>query len=359
MNRVKPDAGIEAAIAHWAPRFVTQGVDANDFRRVTAGLEQWSDWLDAWCANGDFHAALAKEAEGCSRKLTAGQAWMRASLSYHFAKFVWVLDMEKHRAATMKSVEAMRRAHEFLDPTAERIHIPFEGKAMVGNLRRPPKSERPALVILLPGLDSTKEEFFNWENVFLNRGMATFSLDGPGQGETGYDFPLRHDYEIATIAAIDALSYRDDLNIDRLGIAGVSMGGYYAARSASFDHRICAAVTVGGPYEVGSGFAARPEISRAAFTQYSSATSPERAQDIANQLSLEGVIENLISPLLVIFGRQDRLVPYQQAERVVREAPNAELVMFEDGNHVCNNLPYRYQPLAGDWMAEKLAGAKW
>lgn len=353
------DADIQAAVAHWAPRFTTQGVDPNDFQRVTKSITRWDEWLDAWCANGDMHVSLATQAALESRNLTAGQAWMRAALSYHFAKFVWVLDMEKHFVATTKSVEAMRKAHKFLDPKAERIHIPFEDSRLVGNLRRPANKDRPNLVILLPGLDSTKEEFFNWENVFLQRGLATFSLDGPGQGETGYKMPLRHDYEVATTATIDALSYREDLNIDRLGVAGVSMGGYYAARSAAQDHRIRAVVTIGGPYEVGSGFAARPDISRDAFTQYSGASSTEEAQLIANQLSLEKVIGNLVSPLLVIFGRMDRLVPYQQAERVVAEAPNARLVMFDEGNHVCNNLPYRYQPLAGDWMAEQLSGNRW
>ena len=352
------DTDIQAAIAHWAPRFITQGVDANDFQRVTKSLTRWDDWLDAWCANGDLHAGLAEEAASKGRNLTAGQAWMRAALSYHFAKFVWVLDMQKHREATTKSVDAMRHAHNFLDPKAERIHIPFEGSRLVGNLRRPVEASRPNLVILLPGLDSTKEEFFNWENVFLQRGMATFSLDGPGQGETGYDLPLRHDYEVATTATIDALSHRGDLNMDCLGIAGVSMGGYYAARSAAQDHRIRAVVTVGGPYEVGSGFAARPDISRAAFKQYSGASSFERAQEIADQFTLEGVIGKLTSPFLVIFGRLDRLVSYKQAERVVAEAPNAKLVMFDEGNHVCNNMPYRYQPLAGDWMAEQLSGER-
>ncbi len=350
------DSDIQAAIAHWAPRFTTQGVDANDFRRVTQSISRWDEWLDAWSANGDVHVGLAEEAASLGRNLTAGQAWMRAALSYHFAKFVWILDMEKHRLATEKSVDAMRRAHKFLDPSAERILIPFEGSRIVGNLRRPLNSSRPNIVILLPGLDSTKEEFFNWENVFLQRGLATFALDGPGQGESGYALPLRHDYEVATTAAIDSLSHREDLNIDCLGVAGVSMGGYYAARSAAQDHRIRAVVTVGGPYEVGSGFAARPEISRAAFTTYSGATSFDEAQAIANTLTLEPVIGNLIAPLLVIFGRLDRLVPYQQAERVVAEAKNAHLVMFEEGNHVCNNLPYRYQPLAGDWMAEQLSG---
>ena len=53
---------------------------------------------------------------------------------------------------------------------------------MYGNLRRPAGADRPPLVLLIAGLDSTKEEFFAAENVFLARGMATFSLDGPGPG---------------------------------------------------------------------------------------------------------------------------------------------------------------------------------
>src|SRR5207247_673038 len=127
---------------------------------------------------------------------------------------------------------------------------------MVGNLRRPSPAGRYPLVLLLPGLDSTKEEFFHWENVFLTRGLATLSLDGPGQGETGEKMPIRPDYEAAVTVALDAV--------------------------------------------------------------------------------------------------HGRLMPERQAERVVAQAPNATLVMYPEGNHACNNIPYKYRPLVGDWMAEQL-----
>jgi 2,6-dihydroxypseudooxynicotine hydrolase len=94
----------------------------------------------------------------------------------------------------------------------------------------PQAQSRPPLVLLLPGLDSTKEEFFYWEDVFLKRGMATLSLDGPGQGETGYTTHIRPDYEKAVTAVLDALEGRTDLDLKRIGAVGVSMGGYYAAR---------------------------------------------------------------------------------------------------------------------------------
>src|ERR687885_3034576 len=100
-----------------------------------------------------MHADLAREAEARARPVTAGQAWNRAALSYHFAKFVWMVDMDRYRDAADKAVAALREVHRLLDPLAQRVEIPFEGTAMVGNLRRPIGAEAPPLVLLLPGLD--------------------------------------------------------------------------------------------------------------------------------------------------------------------------------------------------------------
>jgi 2,6-dihydroxypseudooxynicotine hydrolase len=194
---------------------------------------------------------LAGQAESWGHRLSAGEAWVRAALCYHFAKFVWMVDMQKYRAAADKAVMSLYAAHKHLDPSAERLEIPFEGTTIVANLRRPAGSDRPPLVLLLPGLDSTKEEFFNWENVFLQRGMAALSLDGPGQGETGYTSHIRPDYEVAVAAVLDSLEGRQDLDLNRIGAVGVSMDGYYAPRAAAFEPRIKAVVPIGGPFNFG------------------------------------------------------------------------------------------------------------
>ncbi len=351
-----PDERIEAAVANWAPRFTSQGVDPNDFARATSALERWDNWLDAWCANADVHAELAREAEALGRALTAGHAWVSAALSYHFAKFVWMVDLDRHRSAAYRAVTALRNAHRLLDPTAERVEVPFESGVMVGNLRRPPGSEHTPLVLLLPGLDSTKEEFFYWEEVFLARGMATLSLDGPGQGETGYHTNIRADYEVGPIAALDHLAGRRDLDLDleRVGVVGVSLGGYYGPRTAAFEPRVKAVCAIGGPHTFGDVWDGLPSLTRETFLHHSGAKEPDQAKAVASSLSLDGVLPKVTQPLLVIFGKLDRLIPYEQAERVAAEAPNAELVMYPDGNHVCNNIPYKYRPLAGDWMAERV-----
>jgi pimeloyl-ACP methyl ester carboxylesterase len=349
------DERIEAAIANWAPRFVSQGVDSNDFQRVIAPLETWPEWLPAWVENGDGHAALAREAEEQGRRLTAGEAWNRAALSYHFAKFVWMVDMDRYRDAADRSVAALREAHRLLDPSAERLEIPFERTTMVANLRRPPTEDAAPLVLLLPGLDSTKEEFYEWENVFLRRGMATLSLDGPGQGETGYHTPIYPNYEVAVTAVLDVLAARDDLDLERVGLAGVSLGGYYAPRAAAFEPRVKAAAGVSGPFNFGEVWDARPSLTKETFQHHSGASSPEEAREKAFELDLDGVAERVEQPLLVVTGKLDRLVGWQESKKIADAAPNATWVLLEEGNHVCNNIPYRYRPLVADWLREKLS----
>src|SRR3989304_4052050 len=118
------DAKVRAALEHWAPRFVAQGVDYNDFARTVARVGRWEEWLDAWVATANVHARLARDAEAQGWRVTAGEAHLQAALCYHFANFVWMVDKRKHRAAAKKAVAALRLAHRLLDPTAERVEVP-------------------------------------------------------------------------------------------------------------------------------------------------------------------------------------------------------------------------------------------
>src|SRR3990172_212287 len=352
-----PDERVEAAIKNWAPRFTSQGVDYNDFFRTTARIEKWEDWCSEWVATGDVHHDLAVKAETKGNSISAGEAYIGAALCYHFGKFVFQDYHDEYVSAANKSVEAFAKGLKLLDPTGERVEIPFDGAMMVGTLRRPAHEgvKNPPLVLLLAGLDSTKEEFYHWENVFLKRGLATFSLDGPGQGECGYNSHIRPDYEAAVSTALDTLTKRNDIDPNRIGLAGVSLGGYYAPRAAAFEPRVKAAVGNCGPWNFAECWSVLPSLTRAAFQHHSGAKNEEEAIANANKLSLEGVAQKIKQPLLVIQGKLDRLIPWEQAVKIVDAVgSNAELAMFENGNHVCNNIPFVYRPLTADWLKEKL-----
>jgi 2,6-dihydroxypseudooxynicotine hydrolase len=349
------DARVQAAIDNWAPRLIANGVDYNDFVRVTGSISRWDQWLDAWTAAADTHRSLAVEAFDGGHLRSAGEAFLRAAVTYHFAKFVWVVDPERNRVATESAVRSLYEGLAIVDPDARRIEASLEDGVVVANLRRPPEERGPVpLVVLIPGLDSTKEEFHLWESVFLRRGMATLSLDGPGQGETGFAMPIRFDYEVAVAAALDAVAGLDGLDLSRVGAAGVSLGGYYVVRAAAFEPRLRAVAGVSGPYDMGANWDSLPPLTRETFVHHSGAIDEAQAREHAGRLTLAGVAEMVRQPCLVVTGMRDRVIPWEQTKRIADGVPGGEWVLYEDGTHVCNNIPFKYRPLVADWMRDRL-----
>jgi 2,6-dihydroxypseudooxynicotine hydrolase len=311
--------------------------------------------LPAWEAHGDSLANDATETEQHGRRETAGELWLRAALSYHFGKFVWMVDFERHMQAAHKAIGALQNAHRLLDPSAQRLEIPFDGAKMTAIYRRPQvNGPRLPLVVLIPGLDSTKEEFFHTEEIFHRRGLATLTLEGPGQGETGFSLPIRHDFEVPFGAALDFIEGLDGIDPNRIGAVGFSLGGYYGPRVAAFERRLKAAVGLSGPYRLSDYWDERPQMTKDTFRHFSGAADEREAKEKAAQLDLTGIAERIEQPLLIITGDRDRLVPWQETKRIADEAKNATWKLYEGGNHVVNNMPYKYKTLAADWLREQL-----
>jgi 2,6-dihydroxypseudooxynicotine hydrolase len=343
------DPRVSSAISHWAPRFVSNGVLLADFEEVTGSLERWEDWCMAWSARAEVHEELGRSSLRDGFKLTAGEHLIRAAIYYHFAKFVFVQDPEQMRAAHMNAVRCYQEGIAFARPPGERVEIPFEGKTLKAVLR----GKGPVL-IMAPGLDSTKEEIHAYEEPFLARGIAVLAIDGPGQGEAEYDIPICGDYERAASAAVDWIQRREDLDKNRIAIWGVSLGGYYAPRAAAFEKRLKACIALSGPFEWDKIWDALPELTRETFRVRSHALDAEEAFEKSKQLTLVDAAPRITCPLFIVAGRQDRLVPAAHAEQLARAASGpVELLMVEDGGHNANNRPYRYRSRTADWLAQQ------
>jgi len=353
------DPRVEAAISHWAPRFVANGVPLTDFQEVTAGVERWEDWCSAWSARAATHEALGQQALADGFKHSAAEHYTRAAVCYHFGKFLFVNDMAQMKRAHMKSVECRNHALPLLRPPGERVEIPYEGKLLYGNLRRPAGVVQAPIVVMCMGLDSAKEEMDDYENRFLERGLATLAFDGPGQGEAEYDFPICPEYEWPVKAVIDYLETRHDIDPGRIGIWGVSLGGYYAPRAACFEKRIKACVALSGAYQRSGSFEGRPVINVEAFRVRSKSANLEDASKVALRMSLKGIARNITCPIYIVAGTRDRLTSPDQAEKLAAEVSGpCVLSVIEGGNHVVNNYWYRYRDQTADWMAAQLAVAK-
>lgn len=347
------DTLVKEATAHWAPRFTTNGVSVADFTTLTRKIQRWEDWAGEWVSAGHVHRDLGEEALADERFLSAGHHFSTAAVYYHFAKFVFVDYPDQMKSAHALAVAALDRALPYLTPHGTRVDIPFRGTTLPGILRRPDGVSRPPVVIMVSGLDSTKEEVRSTEQLFLDRGLATLAIDGPGQGESEYDLPIIADWENVGHAVVDWIEARDDLDAGAIGVWGVSLGGYYAPRLVSGEHRIKACVALAGPYDWGAIWDQLPELTRRTFTFRSHLTSQEEAREYAKTLTLEGRAENIQCPLFIVFGALDRLIPKDGAERLARET-GGTLLMLEDGNHGCMNVAAKHRYKSADWMARQL-----
>ena len=352
---MEKDRRVADAVAHWRNRFVSNGVPLADFHDVAAVVTDWAEWCAAWSDRGAVHERLGREAMAERHFLSAGDHLTTAAVCYHFGKFLFVHDQAAMRAAHQRAVECRTDALPHLDPPGERVDIPWDGITLKGNLRKPLGIVRPPVVLMAMGLDSAKEEMDTNERVFLDRGMATLAFDGPGQGEAEYERPICPEYEKPVGAVLDYLETRPDVDASRVGIWGVSLGGYYAPRAAAYEKRLKACIALSGPFDWGASFESLPPLTRTAFVARSHSADEAAARAVAGRMTLAEAAPRISCPIYIVGGKLDRIVAAADAARLAGAVSGPVVLnMIDDATHVANNRIYRYRPHSADWMARQL-----
>ena len=323
-----------------------------DFERMKEEIESWDDWCRVYSAWGRRHRELGDEATAAGDRCAAGTHYVRAGLFFHWGGFLFPHRPEEFRAALDEMHECWALAAPLTEPPMEQLEVPFEGARLPGYLRKPPGVERPPLVVLVPGADSTKEELFNLTEHIVGRGVATFAFDGPGHGAVSFELKLRPDYELPLRAVVDHLHDRPDLDTSRLALGGISYGGLFACRGAAFDERVKAVFSMSSWYSPAGRYPHQDNVSQTGLRQYMG-DDPAAVQDA---MTMEGAAERIRVPLLQVYGALDPASPPEQAHRVEREAQGpTTTVIYDDGVHVCNNVWYKARPLVARWLEENLA----
>lgn len=323
----------EFAAAQWT-RATGAGVDPHEYRRVTEGLTSVADWGPSFLRTG--HSYLQR-ADNAGSPVSAGEYLLMAARWFHLATLAPYAEADRAAAA---ADHALGRAITVLEPGARRV----SGEGFTGWLRGP--SDAPTVVVV-PGLDSAKEEFLDLVAALLARGLAVFAMDGPGQGVLAATTVLRPDYEQIVGRVIDALG------VARIGLVGLSLGGYFAARTAALEARVAAVATVSGPFRL--DWDALPPPVRDIMSRRTGGADAARA--FADHVDLTSLAPRIAAPLLVVDGGQDVIPGVTNGEPLARTASHGTYLAVPHGDHLLGNARADWLPHLTDHISHALTGA--
>jgi dienelactone hydrolase len=348
------DDRLESMYRRFTWRILSNYVTPWEFEQLRQAIADYEQWCPQWCRAAEGHVARGDAALAAGHRLTAGDAYLRATLFYHWASFMFSHDQEQYLAALTAMGSAFGQAAPLLTPPARLLRVPFESMTLNGYLRVPAAAGRPPVVLLLPGGDSTKEELYNLGDHIVARGLAVAAFDGPGQGIVSTVAKLRPDYEVAVRAMIDSLERRDDVDITRLAVGGISYGGLFGIRTAASDDRVRAVVSVSSWYTPAGRFARMEPLTRTGQYQH---LGPDPAA-VMDSVTLAGAAGRAKVPLLQVYGGLDRESPPSHGDRIAAEYGGpVTTIVYPDGVHILNNVWYQARPMVADWLAQTLDGA--
>lgn len=336
--------------------------------------EAQAAWIKRWSALAQKLEGFARRDEEAGHALSAGKKYLRACIYWLTAERMASHKSPAKLAMYGSMVECLGRGVRLRREPVEFVELPYEGTTLPALLYRAPGAGRKPAMIHFDGFDVTKEWVYlcGISREFAARGVSTLMVDHPGVGAALrlQGMPVNLDSERWASAALDWLARRDDIDAKRVGVVAMSLGGYYAPRAAAFEKRLAACVAWGARWD-NAGSHGRilrdPNAARSvtgwvehALWYYGAKTTDEAYDKIA-KMTLEGIVDRITCPLLVVHGAADRQVPLEQAERTVREAVNSsrsELRIFtaEEGGaeHVGGDLFSPTIDYVADWVAEVL-----
>jgi len=340
-----------------------------DAAGVAAFRQSWSDMADKLCA-------LAEEDEARGRMISAGDKYGRAATYYLTAERLQAHGAPGRAALYRRFLDVFARGILLAGENVERVEIPYGDSHLAAlYVRAEGVSGRAPLLVQVNGLDSTKEMKYrvglpHW---LAQRGVSSLVVDQPGTGEALRLQGLAAVYnsEVWASRVVDWLETRDDVDAKRIGMEGVSLGGYYCPRAVAFEPRFACGVVWGANHDW-------RDVQKKRLQREGNFPVPHywehvrwvwgaRDMDdfmrIAENVHLDGVLDRIKVPFLVTHGEKDSQIPLAWAHRTYEQwvnSPKREVKIFTDREGGSQHSSFDNSANAGayiaDWVAETLGG---
>jgi fermentation-respiration switch protein FrsA (DUF1100 family) len=329
--------------------------------------------FDSWITVADQVSENAAGDEARGYRLSAGAKYLRAAGYYLGAERMQGRDYAPRWAAYERGMELFHKGCALRGMHVEKVEIPYGGSSYSALfLHDGSGTPRPTLVSV-NGLDSMKEQVLMGHGAAnLERGMNTLFLDQPGTGEAIRKRGLTAVYnaEAWGTPALEYLLTRSDVIHSKIGIFGLSFGGYHAPRIAANEPRYALCAVLGANHVWG-----RRQRERVANEGENPVPhywdhvmwvfgfdDRDAFLDYADQITLDGQVEKIRVPFLITHGERDRQIPAFNAQMSYDQAinsPKRTLRIFTKADfeveHCGADNGTGMRDFVPDWCAETFA----
>src|ERR1700754_3355342 len=334
------------------PQMVNTGLPARDVDAVRAAItDMWPDapggWVYEWSKLAASYAGAGSH--------------QQAALAYGWAKFPVLAD-ESKRAALAKQLEQYQLAAPGFGAQFERrvLQLPYRGGATSAPVHLLPPFDHSAdgpVVIASGGVDSWKMDRHGLMVMLaLGLGVRVLAFDIAGTGESSVPMTGSGGAEIVG----GLIEHARTLGNGVVAHVGISMGGYYSARSG-LAGEVDAAVVLGGPVEAAFAGDGPTQFGMAGIIGnalgFDEPPSAEELSARTADISLRPLLDqDTNAPMLVINGADDVHVP--QHDTLVFEGRRDTVVeLIADAPHCATTkLPEVFSTVLG-WLGSTLAVA--
>ena len=321
------------------------GLKSEDAREALSNIHSLDrdEWAAGWSAIAQRYDKRAKDEESANNISAARDDYFWAFKYYTVARWPLPNSPGKEKAY-QNALIAFRSYAKYLDPPVQVIHIPFEGKDVVGYIRMPKVPGPVPMVFMINGTDSRKEDVIQEGASLFRSGIGVIAVDMPGTGEA----PIKADLgaERMFSRVLDYLGTRPDVDSKRVVVWGVSWGGHWSSNLAYIERaRLRGAVVQGGPVHdyytaewqkkslntpeyLFDLFAARAAVYGVTTLDEFYAYGPRLS------LKTQGLLGQPSAPMLLANGAKDTQVPISDLYMLLQSGGSAkEAWVNPDGGH--------------------------
>lgn len=300
------------------------GLDPGDVKEAFEKIhtKDKDEWAAAFMSVADRYFNEAKSLEKTD-PAKANADYIRAWRLYSFGRWPIPSSPGKQRSYE-KAIEAFLAHARFYDSPLEVVHIPFEGKEIIGYLRLPKNTKGPVpLVIAVNGLDSRKEDLTESFGAILPFGVGVLAVDGPGTGQA--PIKVSENSERMLSRVIDYAQSRPEIDKNRLALHGVSWGAYWATKMAIVERARLRGTSAQSPpidkffqkdFLMNSLLGNREYLFDqvpALMAIFDSVHTLEELGELMPKMSLvtQGLLAKPMAPMLILAGVRDTQVPIE------------------------------------------------